>query len=287
MKSGIYTITNLVDGKIYVGCAINFIKRWVVHKRDLKTKNHKNYYLQHSVDKYGIENFLFEVLVECEEEYLYSEENYWCNMLDSHNKTRGYNIQPTHPYGKPGHSIETREKMRTSMKNRPPMTEGHKANMRKPKNLTDDARKVLRDRIHTRKQTFKPLICLDNKGQIVREFSSVIEAGEILNIKKHMITKVLTGYSRQTHGYKFVEKKKYNPSIDYSFKIGALQEIQKFSMTGELLKEYESLDQAAKENNVQSSSIAVICGHYLNGKYPNSKSLKGFIYKYKNYIKCK
>ena len=108
MKSGIYTITNTIDGKMYVGRARLLNKRLKEHSSNLLRNKHINRHLQYAVNKYGISNFHFEILDTYEVEYLPSMEHYWCLLLDVHNSERGYNIEPTHPYGKNGHSEETK-----------------------------------------------------------------------------------------------------------------------------------------------------------------------------------
>ena len=97
--TGIYTITNIINNKIYVGYALDFDQRWDHHKGRLRNNKHKNTHLQAAYNLYGKEAFLYEILEECEEQFLCSQENYWCNMLDTHNEKYGYNIQPTNPYG--------------------------------------------------------------------------------------------------------------------------------------------------------------------------------------------
>ena len=57
----IYKITNLINGKIYVGKSKNPKVRWRQHKSHSKKRNTKLYY---AMRKYGIENFIFEVLEE-------------------------------------------------------------------------------------------------------------------------------------------------------------------------------------------------------------------------------
>jgi hypothetical protein len=111
MKSGIYTITNILNGKIYVGLSKNIEQRWAVHKSHLDKKKHSCKYLQHAWDAHGKESFLFEILEECEEQYLCSQENWWCNMLDSHNPNRGYNDKPTSPNCKCKQSDATKYKL--------------------------------------------------------------------------------------------------------------------------------------------------------------------------------
>ena len=117
MISGIYTITNIIDNKLYVGYTNNFKKREQSHFLELKKFIHKNQHLQRAVNKYGIENFKFEIIEECPKEYLISMEHYWCNLLDSRNRNYGYNIMPTNPLSVNGrHTTETKEKLSKSHK---------------------------------------------------------------------------------------------------------------------------------------------------------------------------
>ena len=114
---GIYTITNIINNKIYIGYTNNFIRRKNDHFSYLKRNVHKNIHLQKAYNKYGRDNFIFEILEECEESYLCSQEHYWCNMLNTHNKNYGYNILPTHPDKIAStHSKETKIKISNSTK---------------------------------------------------------------------------------------------------------------------------------------------------------------------------
>lgn len=61
-KSGIYKITNLVNGKFYIGSAVDTKNRFSTHISELKSKTHSNYHLQRAWEKYGKENFIFEVI---------------------------------------------------------------------------------------------------------------------------------------------------------------------------------------------------------------------------------
>ena len=61
MGCGIYKITNNINNKFYIGSSKNITKRFKEHKWRLKNNKHPNNKLQNSWNKYGEENFKFEV----------------------------------------------------------------------------------------------------------------------------------------------------------------------------------------------------------------------------------
>lgn len=92
--SGIYSIVNLVNGKIYVGSAVNLNKRWKNHKVELRLDRHCNIYLQSAWNKYGEENFSFIVLEYCEREKLIEREQFWIDWNNCCDREVGYNLAP-------------------------------------------------------------------------------------------------------------------------------------------------------------------------------------------------
>jgi group I intron endonuclease len=119
-NSGIYKITNVISGKIYIGCTSNLRKRINRHSYELKKEIHKNAYLQKAWLKYGEENFIFEIIEECDITDLHIKEHYWVTKLKCLDKTIGYNIKPTDPNGYSIHSEETKEKLRIANKGKKP-----------------------------------------------------------------------------------------------------------------------------------------------------------------------
>ncbi len=113
-SSGVYIIQNLVTNKSYIGASTDLYNRLCMHKWKLRVGIHHNTHLQSSFNKYKEENFTFGILVECHPDLIFSEENYWCNMLDTHNRKYGYNIDPTCPEGKRAVSDETKVRMSNS-----------------------------------------------------------------------------------------------------------------------------------------------------------------------------
>lgn len=62
MVSGIYHIYNCENGKRYIGSSKNVSKRIKSHKRELAFSRHRNKHLQNAYNKYGKDNFNFELI---------------------------------------------------------------------------------------------------------------------------------------------------------------------------------------------------------------------------------
>lgn len=88
MNSYLYRITNLVNGKIYIGQTKNPKRRWYTHKRR-KDGCPKLYA---AINKYGADNFRFEILVIGSKEYINDLEILAIQKFDS--MESGYNIKP-------------------------------------------------------------------------------------------------------------------------------------------------------------------------------------------------
>jgi group I intron endonuclease len=62
LKSGIYKLTNKINGRIYIGSAKRFKERWTQHSRTLEANKHSNKFLQSDYNKCRTEAFVFEVI---------------------------------------------------------------------------------------------------------------------------------------------------------------------------------------------------------------------------------
>lgn len=86
MICGIYKITNNINRHCYIGQSIDITTRWRRHRESLK-----DYPLYRAFRKYGIENFSFEVLEECNRSELNKkEQEYICKYNSIQD---GYNQQ--------------------------------------------------------------------------------------------------------------------------------------------------------------------------------------------------
>ena len=90
MSCGIYKIECLENGKVYIGLSINIENRWEKHCGELKNNKHKNKYMQRAWNKYGKENFTFEILEECESNELSKKEIEFIEKYNSYNN--GFNL---------------------------------------------------------------------------------------------------------------------------------------------------------------------------------------------------
>lgn len=86
----IYKITNLVNGKVYVGQTIMSIEdRWRVHR----SKSSDCPLIHRAIQKYGKENFTVEQIdVACDRDELDQKEIYWIHYYDCL-APKGYNLQ--------------------------------------------------------------------------------------------------------------------------------------------------------------------------------------------------
>lgn len=113
---GIYKITNKINGKVYIGQSIDIDTRWRQH---INAKD--NFAIHRAIQKYGPENFNFEVLLECPAEMLNVWERDMIALYDCISP-KGYNLTE----GGEGYqcSEETRLKMSESMKGKPSWKKG-------------------------------------------------------------------------------------------------------------------------------------------------------------------
>lgn len=102
--SGIYKISNIITNKSYIGSAKNLRKRFSQHLNLLKLGKHHSIHLQNSYNKYGEDNFKYEIIEFCDEKDLLFREQYYLdslfyaqdyiNKLNSKFLELSYNINP-------------------------------------------------------------------------------------------------------------------------------------------------------------------------------------------------
>jgi len=84
----IYKITNTINNKVYIGMTKGrVIDRWGEHKTSSKFLNYPIYV---AMRKYGLENFVYETIEECDELNLQEREIFWISYYNSY-LGAGYN----------------------------------------------------------------------------------------------------------------------------------------------------------------------------------------------------
>lgn len=86
MRTGIYKITNTINGKIYIGQSKDIERRF---KQHIKSKC--SYAINRALKKYGVDNFTFEVLYECPIEEMNKWETFYITIFGSLSP-KGYNL---------------------------------------------------------------------------------------------------------------------------------------------------------------------------------------------------
>lgn len=92
IHTGIYKITNIENQMCYVGQAVNIADRWKQHiKRGIGAEAPTRNKLYPAMLEVGVENFIFEIVEECDKSKLNEREDYWQEYF--HAKDFGYSIK--------------------------------------------------------------------------------------------------------------------------------------------------------------------------------------------------
>jgi len=143
--AGIYKLTCIDNGKIYIGKSVNIRNRLSTYKGQAK-QSKSNWYFGKALIKYGWNSFTVEILEIFEpfdklkdNHALLDREAYYIELYDATNTKIGYNICK---YSNDGTGIPSR-----------PITEEHRANLRKARALqvrgplTEEQKQKMRGRV--------------------------------------------------------------------------------------------------------------------------------------------
>lgn len=124
---GIYKITNLVNKKVYVGQSVNLEERKYRHFLELAGNRHDNSHLQSAFNKYGKENFVFEIIESfpngISKEGLTNREDFWIKQYNALDRNFGYNGRDAGSKGKM--TAEIKQKISASNRGKT-LSEEHK-----------------------------------------------------------------------------------------------------------------------------------------------------------------
>lgn len=247
MKSGIYKIINIINNLFYIGSAIDIKKRILRHSFDLKRGIHANSHLQRAWDKYGKENFIFEVVEYCEPNKLLEREQFWIDFEEVCKK--GYNIQPFVGSNKGlAMSEETKEKIRSKLINNKNCL-GHKhteetkakiGDIHRGKKQTIEHINKLRETRKNREVSHETRQKISNahKGRIFSEetrqkISSALKGRELSEEQKERVRSMLKSIERKP----LSEETKEKISIANKGKKRTEEQIQKMKLSHKPISE--------------------------------------------------
>lgn len=209
----IYKISNVVNRKFYIGSTYDFGYRKKAHLRQLKRGSHHCAHLQYSWNKYGSENFVFEVVEilifpvslskEKIREHLLSRELHYIKTLNPI-----YNVCRETSGGLLGRkqTSETISKIRA------------RSNMPDNKLRIRKIQKLAAAKLKGKKRPYKELLAMGNgrsafggrfieisdmEGSLISACRFVWEASEITGISPSSIKNNLYNLSKTTRGYTF------------------------------------------------------------------------------------
>ena len=271
---GIYKITNKINGNSYIGQSINVEKRLLYHKK-YRNELIKNKVLYKAIEKYGIENFDFEILEECKKEELNEREKYYIEKYNTYYK--GYNMTRGGD-GKSGcgFSEKTIEKMRKSLieyhKKNPETkeTKGKRIKSLKEyyKNHPEAAQKIAERNKNRSKESFlyavkkaamanqKKVYQYDIKGNFVKEYNSIISACKEAKCSATAITQVCHGKNHTAAG--FIWSYEYKGERIQAI-IPRVKTVLQFDLEGNFIKQYRSTRQAERETGIIHNYISECC----------------------------
>lgn len=195
---GIYIVFNRISKKVYIGSSIDVVSRLRKHKNQLKLGKHPNRHLQLSFNKHGLESFKFTVIFQCEKDTtdnkLRQLEQEFINKVKPN---RLYNICPVagSTLGKQ-HSEETKIKISESLKMADRSNRIYQTGFVHTEETKQKISKTLKaagkgKRFLTR---HKPIVQYDvNTNIIIKEFDSITDAANLLDINRGHISEVCKG----------------------------------------------------------------------------------------------
>lgn len=289
MSCGIYKITNLINNKVYIGQSIDIEKRLKKHKY-----SYDNFHIHRAIQKYGKDNFSYEIIEECSQDALDEKEKYWITYYNSL-EPNGYNMVPGGSNGTglaKGIPIKQYDLKGNFIKEYPSANQAARE--------LDICASLINDCCNGKMKHYKcfqwrfinsdlPIQNLgdseqikyqnksveqyDLKGNFIKKYSSITEAGQELNISKGSICNCCQGKRKQANGFQWRYENSKLPIKNIEKEIKKKAVIQ-LTLTEEYINEFSSVAEASKQTGTSKSCISACC----NGQ---RKTSNGFKWKFK------
>jgi group I intron endonuclease len=293
--TGIYKITS-PNNKIYIGQSKNICSRWNSYKYfqrdyDCYKKRNKNSLIFKSFKKYGYINHKFEVLEECNEIDLNSREIFYIKKYNSNvlngskiglNLHKGGNKPPIK------RKMTKEEKIKISLKNKENHRLGKYKKILKPILKTDLYGNLIKRYSSMTEmykiEKFSDVYFRNNfyeynklyKNEFIFKFENNNDFNYKIKIKKEKKIKIKNKKPQKTKkewsiyfrklntGRKHINRKSPKKTIKIINHLKKLHnfnktKVKKIDLNGNLLKEYNSIKEAAKDNNAKYQAIVRVC----------------------------
>lgn len=220
---GIYKITNKINNHCYIGQSMNIFYRWVKHMQNYQ-KGDRGCILYLAIEKYGIENFTFEILEECEEKELDEKELFYIEKFNTYQE--GYNAT----IGGCGwrkvdqDTINKIVQLWTNGFTTLEICEKVGATKHTVLKYLKEYTDYTIEEANRRGATFmattkrKPIIQTDLEGNILNEFPSIKNACAALQINYHKLHKILEEEEVFDNKWKFKYKNNYYDELTNTIK---------------------------------------------------------------------
>lgn len=277
----IYKVTNNINGKIYIGQTRRSIEeRWREHIVDSYCgKKRGEFPFHRAIRKYGIEAFTIEKIDECENEILDIRERSWIKRYGS--SENGYNVdlggkgskgQPVYQYSSDGTFIRGFETTGEALE-----AVGIKSIViSNERNRTSGGYILKRYKTNKLNINYKQRRCKVYQytidGDYIRSFKCISEATASCGAQScTLIGQVCRGERRIAYGYRWsYEKITKLPEIR---PIKRLRKVVRISLDGSEKKIYNTIKEAADDNNVLTPNIIAACKGI-------AKTIGGYCWKY-------
>lgn len=229
---GIYTITNVINNKRYIGQSRNIKIRWRHHINSLNKNKHENQYLQHSYNKYGNKAFNFSILELCSKDKLNERENFYIHKYNTYKPECGFNLR------------------------------FEQENLLK---FTDDV--IMKMRNSHRYEFLEVLQVDKNTGKLIQKYESISHAARDVDgtpsgirncanfIRGKGVSKTYKGYIWLfVDDYKLFQIKDFDKYMlnSYSFAVNKYE-----YPSGKYICTYSTVEETAKNNNVSNDVISM------------------------------
>jgi group I intron endonuclease len=221
-KMIIYKVTNLINGKIYIGLTKQKLERRK-KQHELHSLKKPLMVLHYAIKKYGKENFQWEIIKECNDfQELNRFERIFINQYNSTNIKIGYN--------------------RTAGGENPVMTEQTRKKMSK-----------------SQTRRYKDPVIKQQWGELMKNVYKNNPISEETKRKIGLKNKVKTKkYWKNLNPTKFLQRKKILIEIQKMAAKKRMKKIIQLDKNGCFIKEWESIAEASKELNINPTAISLV-----------------------------